>query len=259
MSPDFLKRQLDKPLYPKMLWSRPETVMGAGKLLIIGGQAQEFIHVAESYALTEKAGAGTIRVFMPDSTQRVTKMLPNIEYASSNPSGSFARNALAELLDASQWADGILLAGDLGKNSETSLMLADFLKKYTELAIITSLALESFTEPLLEIFNRPQTVIVCDFNDIQKFGIALQIETPITSEISQNDFAEILHKISSSHQAHLVINCSKDIWTAVNGQVTVTKKSKEHSIIESASHAAVWLIQNPGKSPEALPTAAYCL
>src|SRR5690349_6150445 len=125
--PDFWQSQTDQPLFPNMLWSKPETKQGAGKLLIVGGQAQEFIHVAESFAAAEDAGAGTVRVLMPESTRKLTKMLPNIEYAPSNVSGSFAKSALAELLDAGQWADGVLLAGDLGKNSETNLMLESFI------------------------------------------------------------------------------------------------------------------------------------
>ena len=38
--------------------------------------------------------------------------------------------ALAPLLDLAQWADGVLLAGDIGRNSETTVLLETFMSKY---------------------------------------------------------------------------------------------------------------------------------
>ena len=252
------QQQIDKPLFPDVLWSRPETRHGAGKLLIIGGQAHEFLLVAESYTAAEKAGAGTIRVIMPESTRKVTKMLPNIEYASANQSGSFARDSLAELLDASQWADGILLAGNLGKNSETSLMLENFIKNYTGLLFINADPLVSLSMPTNELFERQQTVLSMRFNDLQKAAITLGIEKPVTSKLISKDFAQILHELTASYPVALIIYTDNFVWNAKNGNVVATKMKQKESLTTITTKAAVWAIQQPNKMHEAIANAIYC-
>jgi hypothetical protein len=132
MDRTFWQRQTaDKPLFPDLLWSRPETKRTAGKLLIVGGNAHGFSAAAEAYGAAAKAGIGTARVLLPDSLQKtVGKVFAAGEYAPSTPSGSFSQQALAELLELAQWADGVLLAGDFGRNSETAILLESFAAKY---------------------------------------------------------------------------------------------------------------------------------
>ena len=119
---DYWHKQLpDKPLYPDLLWSRPEQAAQAGKLLVIGGNAFGFSAPAEAFQAALDAGVGTCRVILPDRLQKtVGRILEAGEYAPSTPSGSFAKKSLATLIDYSQWADATLLAGDFGRNSETA-------------------------------------------------------------------------------------------------------------------------------------------
>lgn len=250
-------RQNDDPLYRDLIWSRPETKHGAGKLLIIGGQAQEFIHVAQSFTAAEKAGIGTVRVVMPDSTQKATKMLPNIEYAPSNNSGSFSRAALAELLDAALWSDGVLLAGDLGKNSETSLLLESFITKYTGQLTISSDTLSSLTVAPIQLLERGMTNLALTFNDLQKIGMATRLETAITSTITNRDLAYALRELTNAYAASLAVQKQTEIWTSFSGSVAVTTKKSAASNIELASEVAVWSLQNPQKTFESITTAAY--
>ncbi len=258
MTTDFWQQQSDKPLFPNMLWSRPETKSGAGKLLIIGGQAQEFIHVAESFACVEQAGAGTVRVLMPESTRKLTKMLPNIEYATSNVSGSFAQNALAELLDAALWADGVLLAGDLGKNSETNLMLESFTTGYSGTLVIAGAAVTSIPVSANELFKKPSAILVLSFDELQKLSKVLGLATPITSSIAIPAFAGILHEITTKFPVTLVIHKENEVWTSYNGRVAFTHLKDTKTNSRLASYTAVWSIQNPTKLFEAVTTAVYC-
>lgn len=257
MSDDFWQQQTDQPLFPNMLWSRPETKQGAGKMLVIGGQAQEFIHVAESFAAAEDAGAGTVRVFMPESTRKLTKMLPNIEYAPSNASGSFSSTALAELLEASQWCDGTLLAGDLGKNSETNLMLESFMAGYNGTLIVASATLPSITMPAKDLFQSNNTVLVLTFGEFQKLGVSLGLSTPITSDSSTPVLAALLHDITTKYPVALTIMREKVTWTASTGNVALTHPKKAKSVGQLSAQTAVWCIQNPNKTFEAITTAVY--
>lgn len=246
------QQQTDKPLFPDLLWSRPETKTGAGKLLIIGGQAQEFVNVARAYTQAENAGAGTVRVFLPDSTRKLTKMLPHIEHAAANTSGSFSRSALAALLEAAGWSDGVLLPGDLGKNSETSLIVEDFICKYTGLLTIADDAIQSIPNPS-QLFKRENTVLVLSFSTFQKLAIQLQRQTAITSGIGDPALADYLHQLTTDLPISIVIQHKNNTWVATKGNVSQTIGKAQN-----AAHFAVWAIQNPTKHFQAFSTAAYC-
>lgn len=255
MSQEYWQKQAEKPLFPDILWSRPETKQKAGKLLIIGGQAEEFIHVAEAYAEAEKAGAGHVRVLMPDSTRKITKMLPLIEYAPANSSGSFSKQALVELIDASLWADGVLLAGDLGKNSETSLMLEEFIKYYQGLLIISGEAVASLTTPVSDLLNRPQTILNIRQDQLQKMLTEIKYEKAITSKTGDVELAEILHDLSAKWASSLVIISSTTAWVTRKGRVSSTKQTNKISLTAHTAHVAVWAVQQPSKLFETLTTA----
>src|SRR5579884_1402879 len=124
-------KQADEPLFPDILWSRPENRRHAGKLLIIGGHSQSFSAVSEAYAAARLAGAGTVRVIVPDKLRpMLSTIFPEAEYGASTDIGSFSRQAMAEVLDAADWADGVLLAGDFGRNSETAVLLENIVSRY---------------------------------------------------------------------------------------------------------------------------------
>ena len=45
------KQTKAKPFFPDLLWSRPENKFHAGKLLIVGGNAQAALAPAQAYML----------------------------------------------------------------------------------------------------------------------------------------------------------------------------------------------------------------
>ncbi len=131
MTPEYWHKQpVGKLLFPELEWSRPENKQFAGKLLIVGGNLHGFAAPAEAYAAAAKAGIGTAHVLLPDAIQKVVgHFIENGEFAASTPSGSFSQKALIELLEWCRWSDGVLFAGDLGRNSETAILVEKFLQK----------------------------------------------------------------------------------------------------------------------------------
>src|SRR6476659_3457494 len=92
---DWIRQTSEKPAFPDMLWSRPENKRHAGKLMVIGGHKQSFSVPSRAYSGALKAGAGHVRIVLPDSLQKtVGKALPEAEFAPSTPIGSFGRQAL---------------------------------------------------------------------------------------------------------------------------------------------------------------------
>ena len=239
--------QKDEPLFPDVIWSRPETKKGRGKLLIIGGSAGAMSNVASSFTIAQQSGAGTIYLLVPDSLEKLTKHIPEIEYAPSNQSGSFARNSLDKFIDMSRNVEGVLFAGDIGKNSETSLMLESFLNKYQGLVFIDSKSLESFTINFEDLLSRGQTVLFTDFSQLQNIGKQLKLEIPFTSDMGRKNFAEALHQISSKFSTILVCEITNNIWVA-HGQEIIDADKKSFQ----STKATVWGIQQPTKLPEAI-------
>ncbi|HYF96590.1 MAG TPA: hypothetical protein VD947_00965 [Patescibacteria group bacterium] len=251
----YWQKQGDKPLFPDLLWSRPENKRHAGKLLIIGGQAGEFSDVAGAYQAAQKAGAGHIRVVLPESLRKVAQALPEVELAPANKSGSFARNALAEWFDLASWAEHVLLAGDFGRNSETTTIIDGFLLPGNRSATINLNSLSSIGINLEQLLKMPLTLVI-DRQILQKIGMALGLTIPIKSTTPTVQLAEITHQISLGNKANLVIQDEEQTWVAVGGNI-VSTKPKEIDNTKLSAACAVWLMQNPTKPLEALVTACY--
>lgn len=257
---DYWQKQTpDKPLYPDLLWSRPENARFAGKLLIIGGNIQGFAAAGEAYTEATKAGIGTGRVLLPDSLQKtVGRVLETGEYAPSTPSGSFSKRALAELIAHSAWADGVLLAGDFGRNSETAILLEQFASKYSGQLTITKDAVDYFLN-ISAVLDRPDTTLVLSFAQLQKLAANARFTRPFTFEMDLLRLVEALHEFTVTNQANIIVRHLNNIFVAVKGQVSTTPVGNETKIwrVKTAAHAAVWWLQNPSKSYEALTTAMF--
>lgn len=247
-----------KPLFPDLLWSRPENRQHAGKLLIAGGSVHGFAAPAEAYVVSEKAGIGTARVLLPDSLQKtVGRTFAAGEYAPSTPSGSFSQKALAELLDAAQWADSVLLAGDFGRNSETAILLEKFLDKYSGQLTLTQDAADYFIKTPAKLLARKETLLVISFAQLQKLSASLGFATAFTYEMDFIKLLDALRDFTQEHQSHLITCRDGNIFAAVSGQVSVTTPKELQKVwrVRIAASAATWWLQNPGKPYEALTTS----
>lgn len=249
------KQTTDRPLYPDLLWSRPENKRQAGKLLVVGGNAHGFAAPAEAYAAAEKAGVGTVRVALPDSLQKtVGQNFPAGEFVPSTPSGSFSQRALAELLSAAGWADVVLLAGDFGHNSETAILLEKFVQDYKGTLVLTQDAVDYFTSATEPVLNRPNTLLALSFAQLQKLAANAHFATPFTFNMDLLHLVEALHEFTSQYQPNIIVKHHSTLFVAASGQISTTKLTKDMEIwrVRTAASAAVWWLQNPGKPFEAL-------
>ena len=252
------KQTAGKPLYPDLLWSRPENKQQAGKLLIVGGNAYGFAAAGEAYSQADEAGIGTARALLPNSLQKtVGKVFEAGEYAPSTPSGSFSQKALAELLAMSAWADATLLAGDFGRNSETAILLEKFTAKYSGPLTLTKDAADYFINAPGPLLARNKTLLVISFAQLQKLATNARFPSALTFEMDFLRLVDALHDLTRSHQASIIVKHLQTIFVAVNGQVSTTKLADDLDIwrVKTAARAAVWWLQNPTKPFEAFSTA----
>jgi hypothetical protein len=255
-STSWLKQTADKPLFPDVLWSRPENRRHAGKLLIVGGHQQNFSAVSDAYSAAAAAGAGTIRVILPDKLEKMlSKVFAEAEFAPSTQIGSFSRSALENLLDAAQWADAVLLAGDFGRNSEMAILLESFAGKYGGQLAVAGDAADYFLNQPAKITDRDKTLIIIGLDRLQKLASPALIQ--------QNaDFMKVINQLadwSAGCKAGIVTIHSNQIVVAYKQQVSTTPVKQEPDMSALAAYTTVWWLQQPEKPFEALSTGIYCL
>jgi hypothetical protein len=251
------KQTPEKPLYDALLWSRPENRAYAGKLLVVGGSSQGFAHPAQAYQAATVAGVGSGRAVLPDALQKtLPKGFMEADFLPSTPSGSFAREALGELLSQAMWADGVLLAGDLGRNSETAILLESFAGKYSGQLTLTCDAADYAVNAPHIVLKRPDTLLVVGFKQLQKFGLNARFPQAFTSSMDFLRLVEMLHDVTAEYPLSIITKHSDNIFVASGGQVSTTKiVDKPVWRITTAASASVWWLQNPQKPFEALSTS----
>jgi hypothetical protein len=260
MQPDYWLKQGSKPAFPELEWSRPETRLQAGRLLIIGGNAAGFAAPAEAYGMSLKAGVGSVRVLLPESLRRaVSKLVPEADFAASTPSGSFATGALAELLDASLWASGVLLPGDISRNSETTVLLESFLEKFQGQVTLTKDAADIFCQQPFTILHRPDTLLVIALGQLRRLGTEAHFPRAFTSDMGLLPLVDALHEFTKRFSLSIITKYQGQFVVAVNGEVSTSPVRGEQPVwrLKTASAACTWWLQNPSRPFEALTTAVH--
>ncbi len=256
----WLKQSKNKPLFSDLLWSKPENKRLAGKLLIIGGNSHAFSAPAEAFQAATTTGAGVIRIVLPKSLQKtIGKVLPECEFAPENPSGGFSKAALATCLEHSVWADAILLAGDFGRNSETSILIESIASNYSDILVITKDAADFLISSPQSIIKRSSTTLVISIAQLQKLATTYHSEVTFKFNTTANEFANNLHLFTIKYPLSIVVFHLSQIWVAHAGQVSATEFGNETEIwrVQTAAKVAVWQIQNPGKPFEAITTSVH--
>lgn len=250
-------QQPGSSLFPEIEWSRPENKALAGNLLIIGGNLHAISAPVEAFKYTQQEGAGSIRVFLPEATKKILPVsLPNIEFASSNPSGSFSKKATNILAGFVAASDAVLFCGDLGKNSETAIVLEE-LAKQPKLMVFTKDSLGYFLHSPSVLLSRSSTIIVASLAELQKIAKNSHFDQPFLFEDGQVQLTNKLASFSSKHEVILITERNGVIFLTYKGRVLETnfKKSFTKWRLELASKVAVWAMQNQNNQFEACATA----
>lgn len=260
MEPTYWYKQTNsEPLFPDILWSKPENIRTAGKLLILGGNAHGLMAPGIAYAAASKAGIGTARVLLPDAIRKaIGNSFEEGEFVFSTPSGSFAKTALNQILENLDWADALLLAGDFGRNSETAMLLEQVLEKYSGPITLTQDSLDYFISSVGTLTNREDTVIVTDLARLQKMTKAGMPSLIIQHKMSLQALVGLLNSWSRESKLKLLTYHNGNYIYAEAGKVITTPASKTNSWeIPLAAYITTSRTQHPGKSFEAIASAVY--
>lgn len=259
MDYSYWKKQVDgTPLFPDIEWSKPENKTFAGKLAIVGGNKLGFAGVAEAYSIAKDAGIGDIRVLLPDVLRKtIPKSITDALFAPTNPSGSLSNDASSEMKSISNWASGVLLIGDAGRSSETAILYEQFLEDYSGQLVITRDAVDLIKNSSQAIVDRPNTLLVVSFAQLQKLFQAVYYPKVLTFSMQLTNFVEALHKFTISYPVSIAVLHKDHFIIASGGEVVTTEWTNPMAIWRGsvAARAAVYWLWNPNKPLEATATS----
>lgn len=251
------KQQLSEPIFSNLVWSRPESKAMAGKITIIGGNKYDISVPAQSYTYVNQQGIGSCHVLMPLAAK---KLLPgvhaDISFAPTNPSGSFSQKALPDMQNYAASADCTLVAGGLGRNSETAVVLENLVKQHGHF-VISKDSVDYFVHQPLLLLDRENTVVVASFAQIQKIMQNVGTIKPITFDMGAVAIADSLQAFTVAHQALIVVEHNGIVFCALQGEVISTNLPTPPKAwrVQTAAAIAVWWAQNPSQTLEAAATA----
>lgn len=255
------KQTSSKPLFPDIEWSKPEQRSRAGKLGIIGGNKLGFVSVAESYSAALNAGVGEVRVLLPDVLRKtIPTSITDTVFGATNPSGSLARDAHTDMKVLGEWSDAILMIGDAGRNSETAILYEDFLREYQGPLTLTRDAVDLIKNSSQAIVERPDTLLVVSFAQLQKLFQSVYYPKILTFSMQLTALVEALHKFTTTYPVTIMVLHKDYLLCAKNGDVTSTEWDNPMAIWRGqvATNAAVYWLWNSGRSLEAA-TASLAL
>lgn len=251
------KQHLGEPLYPEIVWNKPEQKSLAGKLLIIGGNLHSINAPNVAYNQAIISGVGECKAVMPLSTRKFfgTKLPLNIEFLASNPSGSFGAKAYEDIMQLANWADGILFCGDVGKNSETSILLEELSKLNVPKTYVND-CIDPFIYKPEYILNDINSLFVLSFAQLQKISQNIKSTLAFTSNLEIAQIAEKLHLFTISNSVGIITEHNKIIYFAFKGSVITTKFEHTDSwSLRMATEASIWWLQNSNQKFKSVTTA----
>jgi NAD(P)H-hydrate repair Nnr-like enzyme with NAD(P)H-hydrate dehydratase domain len=249
------KQTAEIPLYPNIEWSKPEQRAQSGKLAIIGGNKLGFTSVADAYGEAVSIGIGETRVLLPDMLRKmIPTSMTDVIFGATTPSGSLAKEALIEMKAIGEWATGVLLIGDAGRNSETAIVYEDFLREYKGPLIITRDAVDLIKNSSQAIVDRKNTVLIVSFAQLQKLFQLVYYPKVLTFSMQLTNLIEAVHKFTITYPITIVV-LHKDVLVAAHdGNVTTTPWDNPMAIWRGsvASKASAYWLWNLAKPLESI-------
>lgn len=246
----------ESPLFPNVLWSRPERTKNRGNLVIIGGNSQEFVDVQTAYAATAEVGVAHAQIILPDALRRLLGSMPGVEFAASTPSGSFAQEAYTSMATLTNSADAVVLCGELSSNSETHIVI-EKLAEYTPKPLI--LVGDSIMHAVNVLAERSHpTVIVGAKPAFQELSKYYELSSTITENSTPAQIRNALRELAIASKSILVLHHGGVIYI-VDDQNCVQTESDSMNHPRAAVFIAEIIAEFPSETIKATASAVFML
>ncbi len=167
------------------------------------------------------------------------------EFLPDTTSGSLSLEAFGPLMTYLNWSDLALFIGDLGRSSETALLLENVVQKYRGRMVITRDSVHYFKNQPSLLTKRQGTIIVLSFADLQHMLMLSGLTIKFSSGLVPN-----LEKIAgySVTQEACFVTRFEDYYLIAEKGRTAISKSKSPSVAwraNAASGVASCYLNNP--------------
>jgi len=225
---------------------------------IIGGNKLGFAGVAEAYSVANEIGVGEVRALLPDALKKsVPTTITDTLFAPSNTAGSFAKDAVHDITALCDWASGIVLIGDMGRNSETAIVLEQCIGHYDGPLTITRDAIDLVKNNPRLLVERPNTLLVVSFAQLQKLFQGVYYPKMLAFSMQLLQLVDILHKFTISYPA-TIMTLHKDTLVIAHAGNVVTQPWENPMAIwrgTTATTAAAWWLWNNDRPLQAVATS----
>jgi len=118
-------------------------------------------------------------------------------------------------------------------------------------------AADYFTSSPRLVLERPDTLLVVSFAQLQKLAVAAKYPAAFTFDMDLLRLIDQLHDFSLQYPLALIVRHLDNVIVAVGGEVSTTKVPAEQLVwrLSTAARACVWWLQQPSKGFAALSTA----
>jgi hypothetical protein len=242
--------------YQDILWSRP--TRRTGRILLTGGHRDGFADLQKAFVGFDTAGAAECHLALPDKLSKLVGSLEGITLVPSNPSGSIARDAVAQLVYLANESDLICIGPDLSNNSETTLAMQRVIAETRASIIIPASSTEQLMNEIEEWANRSNLMIFLNQKQLLKLTAKLAVDTTIPLNMTNEALIEITKAVSSDYKPVLILTTKDALIYAVDGQATILKVEihQDDSGAITGLFGLFWL-QNQSTPFEALQAAAH--
>lgn len=252
--PYWQRQTQQKPLFPDIEWNKPEQKAYAGKLAIIGGNKLGFAAAAQAYNDATQAGAGRVRVVLPDALKNaIPHSILDTVFVPTNVSGGMSKDGEQPILGIASWADSLLCIGDNGRNSETAITFESLLRNYSGQVVLTRDSIDLLKASSQQLLEREQTMLVVSFAQLQKIFQSVYYPKTLLFSMQLTNIVETLHKFTITYPITIVVLHSEQLLVAYGGEVTTTPWQNPMAIWRGsvATRAATYWLWNPKKPLEA--------
>jgi len=261
-------KQGSEPMFEKLEWDKPERRDQAGRLLIVGGDMHNLGAPASAFDIVKQTGIGSVKVVLPNKAKQLLpkELQREFIFLPSTSSGEFSLEGEIELLEHASWADSILLPGDIGRNSQTAILLQNLLTAYKERVVITRDALDLLSNAPATLLERSKTTLVASFAQLQKLAKNYGETKPLVFSMDLIKLVDYLQNLTARIEANIITMHLGQLIVASNGQISTTKldNSKEitdsrelHWRLTAASIAVCYQTWYPDQPFEALTHTTY--
>lgn len=222
---NYWQKQQEKPLFPDILWSRPENKALLPRLAIISGSKRGFADGEKIYASATKTGLGACKILLPDVLKVQLPAINDFVFIESTKMGSFSKKLHDNFNALKPMTSLFIITESSGKESETVQSIHKLIQDDDCDLMFINQAILANDQYLDDIIKREaKTTLVLDQETLQKVASRLPLDTMFRSTDGLAEIVKGMHSITAEFiNLIIVAKLGNNIVVGSKGQIYSTQ------------------------------------